>query len=304
MSKYILLTGGTGFIGSHLLEGLLNQNKKVILLKRSFSNLWRINEFLEKKNLILNNIDETSLDEIFSEYDIEGIFHLATFSERSHRTHSVSEMIDSNIKFPTNLLEYSVNSNCKYFINTGSFFEYKFVKTPICENNEIRPFNLYGSTKIAFENLLKYYADNYELKCSSLKLFTPYGSKDDENKIIPYLIINSIKKNNILIKSPNKQLDFIHVKDIVDAYLTVMNNIHKFKEYEPYNIGTNVSTSIKNVLDIIEGYLGKNQNVTFENVETDRIHCCNKKIKEELKWTPKIKLETGIKSTIEFYKNI
>lgn len=302
MSKYILLTGGTGFIGSNLLEKLLNQDKKVILLKRSFSNTWRINEFFENDNLILKDIDKIFLEDIFSQYNIEGIFHLAAFSQRTHETHSVSKMIDSNIKFPTNLLEYSINSNCKYFINTGSFFEYEFSETPIHENSKVKAFNLYGSTKIAFENILKYYSDNYNLKCSSLKLFTPYGPKDDINKIIPYLIINSIKKNNITIKSPNKKLDFIHVNDIINAYITVMNNINKFNTYESYNIGTNISTSIKKVLCIIEEYLGKNDNITFENLENDYVQCCNKKIKKELNWNYKINLEDGIKLTIDFYK--
>ena len=302
MSKYILLTGGTGFIGSNLLENLLNQNKKVILLKRSFSNTWRINEFFENKKLILKDIDKISLKDIFSQYDIEGIFHLAAFSQRTHKTHSVPEMIDSNIKFPTNLLEYSINSNCKYFINTGSFFEYEFSKTPIHENSKVKAFNLYGSTKIAFENILKYYCNNYDIKCSSLKLFTPYGPKDDINKIIPYLITNSIKKNNIIIKSPHKKLDFIHVNDIINAYITVMNNIHKFNTYESYNIGTNISTSIKEVFCIIEGYLGKNENITLGNLEDDYVQCCNKKIKEELNWNYKINLEEGIKLTIDFYK--
>ena len=304
MSKHILLTGGTGFIGSNLVEELLNQNQKIIILKRSFSNTWRINEFFENDNLILKDIDKISLENIFSQYNIEGILHLAAFSQRTHKSHSVSEMIDSNIKFPTNLLEYSINSNCKYFINTGSFFEYEFSKTPIHENSKFKAFNLYGSTKIAFENILKYYSNNYDMKCCSLKLFTPYGPKDDVNKILPYLITNSIRKNNITIKSPNKKLDFIHVKDIANAYITVMNNIHKFNTYESYNIGTNISTSIKKVFIIIEKYLGKNDNVTFGNQEEDHIQCCNNKIKEELNWNYKINLEEGIKLTIDYYKKL
>ena len=304
MTKHILLTGGTGFIGSHLLKTLLNENKKVILLKRSFSNTWRINELLDNQNLILKNIDEEALSDIFNQYAIEGILHLSAFSQRAHKSNSVSEMIQSNIEFPTNLLENSVNNNCKYFINTGSFFEYDLTNPPICENNKIKPFNLYGSTKIAFETLLKYYSLNYDLKCSTLKLFTPYGPKDDVNKIIPYLIIKSIKHEPIHIKSPTKKLDFIYITDIMNAYLSLIKNIMQLDDYESFNVGTSIGTSIKDVLNIIESILGKNNDVTYGNVENEEVWCSNDKIKNILNWNPEINLKTGIKHTINYYEKV
>ena len=124
MTKEIILTGGTGFIGSKLLERLLSENKKVVLLKRSFSNTWRINEFKENPNLSFFDLDKDDLSELFYSHSIEGIFHLATFAQRIHESQFVSKMIDSNINFPVNLLEYSINSNVNFFINTGSFSEF------------------------------------------------------------------------------------------------------------------------------------------------------------------------------------
>lgn len=303
MSKYILLTGGTGFIGSHLLEELLNLNKKVILLKRSFSNTWRISEYIENKNLIIKDVDKVNLNDIFTQFDIEGIFHLAAFSLRVHNYNSVSEMVQSNIEFPTLLLENSVNSNTKFFVNTGSFFEYNLSSSPIYENSNLKPFNLYGSTKIAFENILKFYFDNYALNCQTLKLFTPYGSKDDENKLIPYLIINLIKKNNIFIKSPKKKLDFIYVKDIVNAYIKVMDNILNLHDYNSLNVGTGIGTTILDVFKIIESELGNYSKVIYGDIETEQVYCSNNKIREILNWNPKTKLEDGLKETIHFYYN-
>lgn len=304
MSKYILLTGGTGFIGSHLLEKLLNLNKKVILLKRSFSNTWRLNEFIRNKKLVEINTDEINLNDIFNQFDIHGVFHLATYAPRSHESKDISNMIDSNINFPTQLLENSVNNNVKFFINTGSFFEYELNNSPISEINKIKSFNLYASTKTAFEDILKFYCENYDLMCSTLKLFTPYGPKDDENKLIPYLIINSIQKKNLLIKSPTKKLDFIYVKDIVDCYITLMNNISKLQQYESFNMGTGIGTTIKDVLKIIEYNLGKNEHITYGKLEDEQVWCSNKKLKEILNWSPKTNLENGLKYTIDFYNKI
>lgn len=302
MSKYILLTGGTGFIGSHILEELLRLNKKVILLKRSFSDTWRINEFIENENLIMKDIDKEDLNDIFNQYTVEGIFHLASISKRETDLETISNMINSNITFPTKLLETSLNHDTKFFINTGSVYEYQLDQPPISERTKIKPFNLYASTKIAFEDILKFYSDNFQFNCSTLKLFTPYGPKDNENKIIPYLITNSIKKENIFIKSPNKTLDLIYIKDVVEGYINLMNNIPKFKEYETFNMGTGIGTSIKDVLKIIEKNLGKNNNVDFGNLEDDQILCSNNKIKEKLNWNPKINLDEGIKITVDYYK--
>ena len=301
MKKYILLTGGTGFIGSHLLEKLLNENKKVILLKRTFSNTWRITNLLNNSNLIIKNINKEPINEIFNQYSIEGIIHLSAFSQRKHESDSVSEMIQANIEFPTNLLENSINNNSKYFINTGSFFEYELTNSPISETHKIKPFNLYGSTKIAFENILKYYSSNYDLKCSTLKLFTPYGPKDNINKIIPYLIINSLNNEKIHVKSPTKKLDFIYITDIINAYINLMDTILKFNKYESFNVGTSIGTSIEDVLSIIESYIGKPDNIVYSNVEDDQVWCSNEKIKEILKWSPKIDLKTGIEDTINYY---
>lgn len=304
MSKYILLTGGTGFIGSHLLEKLLHLNKKVIILKRSFSNTWRINEFIENKNLVKINIDKINLNDIFNQFDIQGVFHLATYAPRSHKSKDISNMIDSNINFPTQLLENSVHNNVKFFINTGSFFEYELNNSPISETDKIKSFNLYASTKTAFEDILKFYCEDYDLMCSTLKLFTPYGPKDDEKKIIPYLIINSIQKKNMLIKSPTKKLDFIYVKDIIDCYITLMDNISKLQQYEPFNIGTGIGTTIKDVLKIIEYNLGKNEHINYGKLEDEQVWCSNKKLKEILNWSPKTNLESGLKYTIDFYNKI
>ena len=302
MSKYVILTGGTGFVGSHILEKLLKLNKKVILLKRSFSNTWRIDEFIGNENLILKNIDKENLNDIFNQYNIEGIFHLASNAQRGIDLDTITSMINSNITFPTKLLETSVNNNVKFFINTGSVYEYQLNQPPISERTKIKPFNLYASTKIAFEDILKFYSNNYDLNCSTLKLFTAYGPKDNENKIIPYLIINSIKKENIFVKSPNKTLDLIYVNDVVDCYINLMNNISKFKEYETFNVGTGIGTSIKDVLKLIEHNVGKNNNVNFGDLEDHQVWCSNNKIKKILNFNPKINLNEGIKITIDYYK--
>lgn len=301
MKKYILITGGTGFIGSHLVEKLLNENKKIVLLKRSFSNVGRIKHLINNSNLVLIDIDKVSLSNIFNSYTIEGIFHLATYYIKNHNSKDISNMMDSNITFPTNLLENAVHNNVNYFINTGSFAEYSLKDIPINENSLICPNNLYSSTKVAFEDILKFYCNNYGISACSMKLFTPYGPKDDENKIVPYMISNAIKGNKITIKSTSKILDFIFVQDIVAAFIKAKENVQKFSKYEEFNVASGRSYSNKEIYTIIESMLGK-QDVEFFESDLKPVKVNISKIEEKLNWKPKYSIEKGLEETINYYK--
>lgn len=301
MENYVLITGGTGFIGSHLVERLLKENKKIILLKRSFSNLWRIKKLINNPNLILIDIDKMDLLKVFEKYNIEGILHLATYYIKKHQSEDIKNMIDSNITFPTTLLENAVNNNVKYFINTGSFAEYSLDSIPINENSEIKPNNLYSSSKVAFENILKFYQNNYEINACTLKLFTPYGPKDDENKIVPYIITNALKKEKIVIRSTSKRLDFVFVEDIISAFIKAMNSIQTFDSYKSFNVASGKSYLNKEIYYKVESVLG-GQDVEFLESDIKPVESDISKIMGELNWKPQYTIENGLKSTIDYYK--
>jgi nucleoside-diphosphate-sugar epimerase len=303
MTKKILLTGGTGFIGSQLAEKLLKKNKDVILLKRPSSDLWRIENIINSfDNLEIIDTSNVKISEIFETFDIEGILHLATYYSKFHNSNEVEEMIYSNVTFPTTLLENAVKNNTKFFINTGSYAEYSMDKIPFTENSKIQPFNLYAATKVAFEDILKFYNHEYNIKTASLKLFTPYGPKDDENKIIPYLIINSIKKNKIIIQSASKKLDVLFVDDIIRAFEKTIENIEKFKMNENFNIASSTSYSIKDIYSIISSILG-DTDVEFLESDKSEVKVDISKAYNLINWKPKIDLEHGLNLTVDYYKN-
>ena len=202
MTKTVLLTGGTGFIGCHVIEHLLDNEYKVILLKRSFSNNWRIKGF--ENRITCYNTDETELDEIFQNESINTIIHLATYYKKHHNPSDIDPMIRSNILFPVQLLELALKFDVRSFINTGTFFEYAHDSLPIHENSNEKPYNFYATTKIAFENILKSYSKN-GFKSITLKLFSPYGPFDNEEKIIPLLIKHAIKEKENSGKAEGEQ---------------------------------------------------------------------------------------------------
>ncbi|MDR0913020.1 MAG: NAD-dependent epimerase/dehydratase family protein [Methanobrevibacter sp.] len=309
MEKNILLTGGTGFIGSQLVEDSLNANKKIILLKRSFSNTWRVDnilsEFIDSDTLVLFDIDKEDISDVFETFNVDGILHLATYYSKFHNSNEINDMLYSNVTFPTILLENAVKNNVNYFINTGTCFEYSFDKLPVSEKNKIQAVNLYASTKIAFEDILKYYAHEYNLKSSTLKLFTPYGPKDDEKKVTPYLIINYLKRNKIAIQNASKRLDFTFVQDIIDAYKKTIVNVKNFNESEDINIGSGISHTIGEVYSIIDSILNFDEKSEIEFGESDssEIRSDITKAKELINWKPNYTLKEGLSLTIDFYKD-
>lgn len=301
MEEYILLTGGTGFIGSHLLEKLLKEGFKVVLIKRSFSKIWRIYNIDHSENLVTVDIDKTNLEDVFKKYQISGIIHLAAAYIKNPTHEDILTTIKSNIEFPTSLLDIAVRNDVKFFINTGTFFEYSLEELPLIESSKIDSLNFYSTSKIAFEDILKYYAKEYDIKGATLKLYTPYGPRDDETKIIPYLILNSLEKREININNPLNRLDIVHVYDIVDAYLKLIDKILTFDKYEAFNVARDINYSIDEIHSAIDYNLG----LTSDKINEENIDVFSKpdKIESVLNWEPKIGIYEGLKNTIDYYKN-
>lgn len=307
----ILVTGGTGFVGNNLIRKLLKTEdvEKIVLLKRKASDLSKINDI--KNKLILVDIEDIEdFNELFV-HKIDIIIHLSSKYTKSNETkEDVEEMNFFNISLPSELLFYAIKNNVKGYINTGSFFEFKHENTKkISEKTPLEPFNYYAATKIAFEEILKYYSKKFGIKSITLKLFSPYG-ESQENKIIP-LIINSFLTNRGMTLNGGKQkLSFTYIDDIVNAYLLGIKYIfsNKYSKYESFNIGTSENYSIKEIIKIASKYSNNrpvfNYNSSTKNEEINFSKCDNSKAKQFLGWNPKYNLETGIKRTIEITKNV
>ena len=299
---YILVTGGTGFIGSHLVERLLMQNYNVILLKRSFSDTWRIEHLFDKfsDQLLIIDIDLINLEEIFSKYSIEGVFHLATYYNKNPTFEEIVPMGESNIIFPLEVLNLAVKYNIGYFINTGTFMEYTLGEEQLISSYDLNPKIFYASTKISFEDIVKYFESNYDIHAATLKIYSPYGDKDDVNKIIPYLINNLLDNQEVSINNPNNRLNLVYVDDIVSAFIKLKDNILKFDKYESFDVARDVSYSLNDIYKFIETFIKKDEIVNINGLTTHNMP--DVKYNEKISWIPKLSIEDGLKKTIEYYK--
>ncbi|MCD6168670.1 MAG: NAD-dependent epimerase/dehydratase family protein [Caldisericia bacterium] len=268
----VLLTGATGFLGGHLLPELIKKGYKIIILKRSFSNIWRIEDYLLQVKSY--DIDKIDIRSVFQANKIDLIIHLATDYGKKNNN-NVMEMLEPNIRLPSKLLDLGVKYKIKAFINTDT------------STNNL--YSLYSATKKGFLEIAKFFAANYEIKFINMALEYMYGERDDNTK-------------------GEQKRDFIYVKDVVHVYLKVLNKLASFNEtFLEFNIGVGQSISLKALINKIEKIAGKKANIKWGAIPYRKNEIFDSKAdigraKKLLNWEPKTSLEDGLCNTVNWYK--
>lgn len=226
MKKKIILSGATGFLGSHLLESFISNGIHVAILIRSTSDVWRISHLLQKVKVY--NTDEIKLKVIFEEFKPEIIVHTACIYGRNNE--SLINIINSNLILGLELLEESIRSKVITFINTDSLLP--------------RNINDYSLSKAQLTDWLKIKSN--QIQVVNFKIEHMYGIKDDDKKFIPWLI-NKMKNDEgqINLTSGIQKRDFIYISDIVNAYNLIIQKRETLPLWNEYEVGTNTFTEVK-----------------------------------------------------------
>ena len=292
--RCVLVTGATGFLGSRLLLNLVKKGYNVIVLKRSFSNTWRIKDALSQTKSY--DIDKIDIERVFNENEIEGIIHLATDYGRKNSNDVIHQMFKANIDLPTELLALGTKYGTNFFINTHTYADNKY--------------NLYSATKSAFMEIARFFIANYQVKFINMRLEYMYGERDDDTKFIPFVIKSILEGKEIRATKGEQKRDFIHVQDVVDAYLKVLDNLENFnEEFTEFEIGTGKSISLKDFVSKIEEEIGKRANINWGAVPYRKNEIFDskariEKAKKYLRWDPKYDIYSGLKKTIDWYKEV
>jgi len=307
----VLVTGGTGFIGSNLIPKLLLAGHKSVLLIRRTSDLSNLRSFTDSPLLKLYDVEREDLNDVLRLERVDVVIHLATLYRKQHDARDIDQMVETNIAFPTRLLEAMANQEVKYFINTGTFFEYRLdvsVSGGVNENSDIRPYNLYASTKASFENMLKYYVDKKGLSGLTLRLFAPYGMYDKPNKVIP-LIIRSAIEDNVLELASNgyHKWDYVFAGDVSDAFLAAVDLILSGRiKYEAINVGSGSSLSLREIAELIESVLHRKLQINWGQKleELNNVVADIQKARDILGWHPKTSLRDGLEITSNWIREM
>ena len=286
----ILITGGTGFVGAHLLSALKSVDGVEVVATMRPGSLIPLN--LDSGNIEWVMVDEGFKNKIYSFKKFDAILHLATCYGKSGE--SILDIEMANVSFPLLLLDFAVKGGCDAFVNTDSFFSrelysYSYMKEYILSKQF---FLKWGRLSIE---------KNPKLQFINARLEHVYGPMDKLEKFIPSLA-NDLASNKAEIKltSCEQERDFIYVSDVVDAFLKILKcglNSPGFKEFE---VGTGTPTPLKEFVNMLKMHIGSNSRLLFNSLPQRSgeimTSFANTESLRSLGWAPQIKLDEGIRS--------
>ena len=239
--KTALVTGATGFVGSHLVRRLIKEGWETHIVTRPSSSLTQLGDVRSK--IIVHQHDGTtkSMISIVNEANPEIVFHLASLFLAQHTSEDIERLVQSNLLFGVQLAEAMVSKGVTKLVNTGTSWQHY-------ENEDYNPVCLYAATKQAFEDMLKFYVEVSELKVITLKLFDTYGPDDFRPKLST-LLRKVAQEQTELSMSPGEQLiDLVYIDDVVEGYLLAARRLMDNKVssgMEKYAISSGKPISLK-----------------------------------------------------------
>jgi nucleoside-diphosphate-sugar epimerase len=286
-----LVTGATGFVGSHLARRLVREGWEVHILIRLDSKVPSAIEFSQ----MTKHIHDGSTSCMISclEYSKpKVVFHLASLFVSEHSNQDINALIESNVLFGAQLLEAMNANNIKSIVNTGTSWQH-------FNNEAYNPVCLYAATKQAFEALMLYYIRATYLKAITLKLFDTYGPDDPRPKLFNLLNKASSSGEQLNMSEGNQMIDIVHIDDVVDAYLIAAHRLITdiVIEHECYAVSSGQPLRLRDLVERYSDITKKNVKVKW-GVRPYRLNeVMNTWDKGQLlvNWIPKVSLDVGLK---------
>ena len=324
MVKNILITGGAGYIGSHIAEILLKKNKKIFLIDNlSTGHRKLINKKAKFFKLDIHN--KNKVKNIIEKHQIDSIIHLAAKLIIGEGQKKPEKYYKNNVLGTQKLLEACKKTNVKNFIFSSTAAIYKEGQYKVSEKSIIKPKSIYGKTKIKAENLIKKFAKKNKINYGILRYFNIAGSSPSGkigliNKNSDNLFKNFSKEviknkpklkiygTNYKTKDGTCIRDFIHVSDIAEIHYLVLEKINKFNVSKILNCGYNKGISVLQVAKEFERISLKKIDIIYSkrrNNDLIEIIASNKNLKKFLNWKPKFNnLGKIVKSCIVWEKKL
>lgn len=292
-SMKILITGATGFIGKTLIPYMFNHTSKdLCLLVRNKDKAQ--NSFPEIENYAVITTEDHHWCEQLIEYSPDVVLHMATYFTGQCDAENIEALITTNISFTTFLLKAISQTNCKYFINIGTFSEYSNGV------GEFLPNNLYSATKTAVRPIIKYFQTISTWNWINVIVYSPYGRRNTQKKVIDYMV-DAIGTEKVVAFSPGEQiLDFIHVDDIVDFFDVLIQKLNSLdKSFYEFHLGSGIGYSVREVGEMMEKVWNQKMNADWggrDYSSSDIMHSVAPITNNItlLKWKAKITLKEGL----------
>jgi UDP-glucose 4-epimerase len=294
--KKILITGGAGFIGSHLAERcVLEGNYVTIIDDLSRGKKENIESILNKIEFYQEDILTFSkLNLIIKNSDV--IFHLAALSRVIPCIEKPELCFINNIQITELIARICSNYHKKIIFSSSREVYGQGIFFPVNETHPLIPENPYGASKVSSEKIINAYAHCYNFNYGILRLANVYGPRDHD-RVIPTFINKSITNEKLILFGGNQIIDFIFIKDVVDAFYKSIDVENNFI----VNIGSGMGINITELAKIIQNYTKSNNNIIIGEKrcgEVEKYISDNKMAQDILNWSPKVNFIDGIQDTI------
>ena len=310
--KKILITGATGFVGSHLAELCVEKGFEVVAYDRYNPNYNR--GWLEKSkykddiNFIFGDIrDYDSVLKTMKGCKI--VFHLAALIGIPYSYLSPQAYIRTNVEGTYNILESSKHLEIDQTIITSTSEVYGSAKyVPIDEKHPLSAQSPYSASKISADQLAISYWNSFQLPIKIIRPFNIYGPRQSSRAVIPSIIVQALNnKDEIKLGNVEPTRDFTYVTDTCNAFLDILKSKTFFGDI--LNVGSNSEHSIEDIakkillkLNSKASIIKEKQRIRSTRSEVNRLVCDNSKILKNTSWKPEIKIEKGIDMTINWFK--
>lgn len=303
----IIVTGGSGFLGSHMIPALQKAGHEVVNIDI------REPKYVEVHTIIADILDKQKMLEVIS--DADAVLHLAGLIEAGESVKDPQKFIDTNITGTLNVLEAMRTNNINIILFSSSAAIYGEPKhIPITEDDPTMPINPYGMTKLAMEGLISSYVKAHGMTGVALRYFNLYGPKEHhepESHAMPRFIKQIYEDRPVTVYGEGQhQRDYIHVSDIVDAHLKTLEYAKRHQgQYHYFNLSTEKPSTVLEIAQAVERAFAEVGIETRAKIthHPERpgdplvLYASAKKAHRELGWEPQVDLEDGIAETVKYF---
>jgi len=305
----VLVTGGSGFIGSHLIPELVGLGHDVYSLERYVTGRYVLGGRRAVKTVFGDLRNHFAVRKIVRDIQPEAVIHLASVSPVSYSYDHPIEAMETNFLGTVNLAESCLREapHFKHFLFAGTSEEYgNQENVPLKETAKLHPNSPYAVSKVAADNYLQYMYDAYDFPVTVLRNFNTYGRKDNTHFVVERIIVQMLQGNVVRLGDPTPIRDLMYVDDHVNSYLACLDNDKAVGE--TFNFCTGQGVSITQLVELIKQPTGFKSEIIWNTIPKRPLDIAvligdYSKAKRILDWEPKFTLETGIKLTTDFWRN-
>lgn len=297
----ILVTGPTGFLGSYLIEELLDRGHEVAAVIRPDSNTWRIAAVRDRVRLITGTLDDiAALRPAIDDFRPEAIAHLAWWGVRNADRNSPIQA--RNIGSTVELAALAAELGVGVFVGAGSQAEYGQYHRAISEDDPTRPTTLYGMAKVASATMAAEVAHQNEMRFAWVRVFSTYGPKDHDHWLIPQLIRALRARQRMSLTKAEQLWGFLNVRDAASGLRTV---IESSGASGTYNLGSPDAPPLRETVMAIRDLVDPAGELGFGDIpyRPDQVMVLKADVTrlQSLGWRPRIALQAGLQEMVSWY---